>query len=62
MFGSHNIDLTEEERLGIMHGATERDLAHSGLEDTMISSLLVFVVSYCFVLLRIVVGCCWLLA
>lgn len=35
----HNIDLTEEERLGIMHGATERDLAHSGLEDTMISSL-----------------------
>lgn len=33
------IDLTDDERRYIIQGATERDLAHSGLEDTMISSL-----------------------
>eukprot|EP00042_Codosiga_hollandica_P023476 m.93483 g.93483 ORF g.93483 m.93483 type:complete len:502 (+) comp51197_c0_seq1:249-1754(+) len=33
------ITLTDQEAYQITHGATERDLAHSGLEDTMITSL-----------------------
>lgn len=33
-----NVKLTDEERRAIVKGATEKDLAHSGLEDTMISS------------------------
>lgn len=35
----HGLDVTAAEKDRIVHGATERDLAHSGLEDTMISSL-----------------------
>lgn len=35
----NNIHLLDDERRAIIQGATERDLAHSGLEDTMISAL-----------------------
>ena len=35
---SFGVELTAEESHSIVRGASERDLAHSGLEDTMISS------------------------
>eukprot|EP00045_Choanoeca_perplexa_P014118 m.164245 g.164245 ORF g.164245 m.164245 type:complete len:507 (+) comp16572_c1_seq1:191-1711(+) len=34
----HSIELTEDEESSILRGASEQDLAHSGLEDTMIGS------------------------
>eukprot|EP00730_Choanoeca_flexa_P007820 TRINITY_DN12397_c2_g2_i1.p3 TRINITY_DN12397_c2_g2~~TRINITY_DN12397_c2_g2_i1.p3 ORF type:complete len:145 (+),score=34.63 TRINITY_DN12397_c2_g2_i1:1463-1897(+) len=34
----HSIKLTDQEKDHIVRGALERDLAHSGLEDTMINS------------------------
>lgn len=35
-----NVKLTPQERVAIVKGATEKDLAHSGLEDTMINSMM----------------------
>lgn len=38
-FRSGATKLTAEQRDAISHGATEKDLAHSGLEDSMVEAL-----------------------